>query len=234
MDRQCARSCRFASSASTRPGRARPRMSCLPLHGGVTLSPAAARRTALQHYLQAFFGGSLRLMLPRWCAKAPGPTTSWRCCVRTSQGASGKDEVMTALTESVSAWRRRHGAPHSRATVTLLLMLLAVRLARQSRASVRHLVLTAGFMVLAVLPWPGERVSHDGYSVSPRLTRAPCARPLEPRATRLHGPTLAVKLLLDTHVWPRWNVNGQRGAASRWLHRRTAAMTRWNRADGPR
>jgi BlaI family transcriptional regulator, penicillinase repressor len=29
----------------------------------VTVSPAAAQRTALQHYLQTFFGGSLRLML---------------------------------------------------------------------------------------------------------------------------------------------------------------------------
>jgi predicted transcriptional regulator len=29
----------------------------------VTVSPAAAKRTALQQYLQTFFGGSLRLML---------------------------------------------------------------------------------------------------------------------------------------------------------------------------
>jgi BlaI family transcriptional regulator, penicillinase repressor len=29
----------------------------------VTVSPATARRTALQHYLRTFFGGSLRLML---------------------------------------------------------------------------------------------------------------------------------------------------------------------------
>jgi predicted transcriptional regulator len=29
----------------------------------VTVSPTAAKRTALKHYLQTFFGGSLRLML---------------------------------------------------------------------------------------------------------------------------------------------------------------------------
>src|SRR5688572_26780953 len=39
-----------------------------------------------------------------------------------------------------------------KATVTLVLTLLVVRLARRSRAAVRHLWLTAGFAVLLVLP----------------------------------------------------------------------------------
>jgi predicted transcriptional regulator len=37
-----------------------------------TISPAAAKRTALQQYLQTFFGGSLKQMMTSLVSEAPG------------------------------------------------------------------------------------------------------------------------------------------------------------------
>ena len=39
-----------------------------------TISPAVAKRTALQQYLQTFFGGSMRQMMTALVAEAHGPT----------------------------------------------------------------------------------------------------------------------------------------------------------------
>jgi hypothetical protein len=49
-----------------------------------------------------------------------------------------------------------------KATITLVLTLLAVRAARHSRAAVRHLWLTAGFAVLVALPF--DTSAHAGCS----------------------------------------------------------------------
>lgn len=54
-----------------------------------TVSPAAARRTALQQYLRTFFGGSLRQMMTALVAEA-----SWT------------DEELDALTEEIDRARR--------------------------------------------------------------------------------------------------------------------------------
>lgn len=60
----------------------------------VTVSPAAAKRTALQQYLQTFFGGSLRLMLTSLVREG-----SW------------SDDDLAALRTEIDRVRKERGKP---------------------------------------------------------------------------------------------------------------------------
>lgn len=75
---------------------------------------------------------------------------------------------MIALIDGLSSLTASHGPSLVvKATITLVLMLVAVRLARESRAAVRHLWLTAGFAVLLALPFASALVPSVRVEVTP-------------------------------------------------------------------
>ena len=78
---------------------------------------------------------------------------------------------MTALLNSLSSVMTAWGPSLVvKATLTLVLTLLVVRLARESRAAVRHLWLTAGFSVLLALPLAPALVPSVRVEVMPVLS----------------------------------------------------------------
>jgi uncharacterized protein (TIGR03435 family) len=104
-----------------------------------------------------------------------------------------------------------------KATVILLVMLLAVRLSARSRAAVRHLLLTAGFAVLLALPFtaaiaPSVAVPLDvtpipfveDYIVEPAFfdSESPVEAAMVPRSADANVPTWTVTTAeLLTAVW---------------------------------
>lgn len=75
---------------------------------------------------------------------------------------------MIAVIESASALVASWGPSIvGQATVTLMMTLLAVRLARRSRAAVRHLWLTAGIVALLVLPFAPPLVPSVRVEIAP-------------------------------------------------------------------
>ena len=108
-----------------------------------TTSPAAAKRTALQQYVQTFFGGSLKQMMTALVAEGVVERRRPRRAAGGDRsGPEGKEaEVMTLPSRSLV-----------KVTVILALALAGARLARRSRAAVRHVLLAAGFAALLLLP----------------------------------------------------------------------------------
>jgi hypothetical protein len=108
-----------------------------------------------------------------------------------------------------------------KATVITALALIAARLARNSRASVRHLLLTAAFMVLLALPF-GAWVAPSLHLDLPVLERSGDA-----------GPLTAVVDAADCRRRPVSAANGCRllGTSSYSAVRRAVASGRGNPAE---
>ena len=131
-----------------------------------TESPDKAKRTALQRYVQTFFGGSLAQMVVSLVRQG-----SWT--EKRARGARGRNSTRAEGEEPMMSFAV---LAIVKATLVCGVAFFLSRLCRRTRASIRHLLFALAFTALVAIPGAGPVLPAVAVTV-PAAATAPAPRP---------------------------------------------------------